>query len=171
MAKDYNIEKTAGRCVACEKQLEPDEGFVATVCDGGEELLRNDFCLGCWQKNPRENAPELLGTWHTRVPRPQEKKKLLVDNEVLINLFERLDGAEESAKINFRFVLTLILMRKKLLVYDRSEKKQKDDREEEVWVLHFRGSEESHHVLDPHMDEEKIAQVSSQLGQIMEGEL
>lgn len=168
MAKEYNISKTDGRCSVCEKQLQSGDQYVATVIDAGEELQRVDFCLQCWEKDPREDTPDLLGVWHTQVPKPQEKKKLLVDNDLLINFFERLDGADEPAKVNFRFVLALILMRKKLLVYDRSEKK---DDGTELWSMHFKGSDQKHEVTDPHMDEEKIAQVSQQLGQIMEGEL
>ena len=166
MAKDYNIAKTLGECCRCQKPLAAGEELVATVTEAGEELQRMDFCCGCWDADDRQAAPEILGFWRTRVPRAREKKKLLVDDELLINFFERLDGAEEPAKINFRFVLALVLMRKKLLVYDTSEKQEDGT---DLWSMHFKGSEQKHAVIDPHMDEEKIALVSRQLGQIMEG--
>ena len=67
-----------------------------------------------------------------------------------------------------RFVLALLLMRKKLLVYDRSCTGEDGA---EVWTMHFKGSDQTYQVTDPHMDEEKISQVSQQLGQILEGEL
>ena len=108
----------------------------------------------------------MVGTWRTRIPRPKEKKKLFVDDELLVNFFERLEGALPPEKVNFRFALALILMRKKLLIYDGSNKLP-DGRE--VWAMHLKGGPACE-VLDPRLDEEKIAQVSQQLDEILEGE-
>ncbi len=59
-------------------------------------------------------------------------------------------------------------MRKKLLVYDRMERGEDGT---ETWEMHLRGNPQGHRVIDPKMDEDKIAEVSTQLGQILEGEL
>ena len=169
MGKDYNISRTLGQCTGCEKALAPGEAFVATVRSGPEELLREDYCTDCWPaKGPSDDAADMLGTWRSRMAKAQEKKKRFVDDELLINFFERLEGAEDAGKIQFRFVLALLLMRKKILVYDRSAK---GDDGQDVWTMHFKGAEQTYQVIDPHMDEEKISEVSQQLGQILEGEL
>lgn len=172
MSKQYDISRTIGQCQACEKPLEPGEEFFAIVVEGDQakdegELLRRDFCIECWEKR-QDDQSALLALWRTRVPQPQEKKKLFVDDELLKDFFTRLDGADDEAKITFRFVLALVLMRKKLLVYDRAET---DADGQETWSMHFKGSEDKHLVIDPQMDEDKIADVSRQLGAIMEGEL
>jgi hypothetical protein len=167
MAKDYDIAKTGGRCAACERELAPGEAFLATVREGGEGLVRYDYCPACADKLPPDE-PEVLAVWRSKVPQPQQKRRLLVDDDVLVSFFERLAGAEEEAKVNFRFVLALILMRKKLLIYDRL-RRESDGRE--VWLMHFRGQEQPHEVLDPKLDDERIAEVSGQLGQVMEVEL
>ncbi len=164
MAKEYDISKTAGRCAECDRELAPGEEFVATVIEAGDEFRRQDYCCTCWDARTRDETA-LFGVWRSHVPRPQEKKKLFVDDEVIAGFFERLDDAEEPAKINFRFVLALVLMRKKLLIYDRMRKEADGG---EVWLMHFRGDEKTREVIDPHMDEEKIADVSRQLNQIME---
>ena len=168
MAKDYNITKTLGQCRRCEKQLAPDDEIVATVREGDGEFHREDYCPGCWDGQEQPDSDELFGVWRTRVPRPEEKKKLLVDDDLIVNFFERLEGSETLARLSYRFVLALVLMRKKKLIYDRTKK---TDDGQDVWLMHFRGSDQVHEVLDPHMDEEKIAEVSQQLGEIMEGEL
>lgn len=168
MAKEYNIDKTAGQCVACEKPIAPGQELMATVAEGEEELLRQDYCLECWQADPQDDSPALLGVWRTRVPTPKEKTRLLVDDELLVNFFQRLEGTDVPARINFRFVLALVLMRKRLLVYDRGKK---HDDGTETWTMHLRGDQTEYAVTDPNMDEEKIAVVSRQLGEIMEGEL
>ena len=167
MAKEFNISKTSGSCSACRKQMQPGEELVTTVKEVNEEFVREDFCTDCWKPQPgREEA--LVGSWRTRVPQPQEKKRLLVDDAILVNLFERLAGTDQPAKINFRYVLALVLWRKKLLAYDRMERRPDGA---EVWKMHFKGSDQVQEVIDPKMDDLKIAEVSGQLGQIMEGEV
>lgn len=170
MAKDFKISKAQGLCRQTGEPIEPGEEFVALVRDAGEELLREDYSLAGWQQlaeqDPAE-APDVLGVWRTRMPSPEEKKKLLVDDSLLMNLFDRLEGAEEPSRINFRYVLTLVLMRKKLLVYESA---LPTDDGREVWTLRVRGQDRRVEVLDPGLDEESIADVTSQLGQIMEGD-
>ena len=167
MAKEYDIDKAAGACGQCGRQLRPGENLIATVKEAGEELKREDFCETCWAGGDRDESA-LLAVWWSKVPEPQQKKRMLVDDDVIIGFFERLAEAEEPAKVNFRFILALVLMRKKLLVYERM-RKEGDGRE--VWLMHFRGDERIHEVTDPHMTDEKIAEVSQQLNQIMEVEM
>jgi hypothetical protein len=178
MAKDYDIAKTQGQCSACEKELLPDEEYVATLVeaapDAEEEFERCDYCTACWQargegdENAEAEADGTYCVWQSRLPQPQEKKKLFIDDELLINFFQRLEGDDEPGRINFRFVLALILMRKRLLIYDRMTR---NDDGTETWAMRLKGADEAHEVLNPQMDEEKITAVSEQLGQILEGEL
>ena len=165
MAKDYDITKTDGACCVCQKNLAPGQEFVATVREEDEQFQRADYCLDCWQDQPDEGV---LGTWRCHVPMPTEKRKLFVDDDLLMSFFERLAEADSDAKIAFRYVLALVLMRKKLLIYGHSDRQ---DDGTEVWHMRFRGSDQDHSVIDPKMDQQKIAEVSSQLGQILEAEL
>ncbi len=172
MAKEYPIPKPDGVCSACEGQIEPETEFVAIVREVGGELQRQNYCAACWaeatEQTPAKQQSDVLGVWHTRLPKPEEKKKMFVDDELLMNFFQRLEGTQDDAKINFRFVLTLVLMRKKLLVYEGS---CTTDDGVETWKMRRKGSDETYEVTDPHMDEEKISQVSHQLGDILETNL
>lgn len=109
-----------------------------------------------------------LAAWRTRVPQPKEKKKLFIDDELLLNFFQRLEGVEDPAKRDFRFVLALILMRKKLVNYD-SSKPLPDGGEE--WIVRCRGSETTYAVYNPELTEDRIVEVSEKLSDILEGEL
>lgn len=166
--KDYEISKTAGACCRCRKELAADEEFVATVTDAQKELQREDFCLACWQEAQGQDQPQVLGHWQSRMRSPAEKKKLFVDDNLLINFFERLADAQEPSKINFRFVLALVLMRKKLLIYDGSETSPEG---QDLWTMRLRQTQQTYRVVDPHMDEDKIAEVSRHLGEILEADL
>ena len=180
MAKEYNITKTTGRCRACGKEMAPGDAFVATVReapapvegedDSDDQFAREDYCLTCWDAAAEavEGQSDVFGIWRSRVPRPKEKRKTFVDDEVLIGFLERLEGAEEEAKVQFRFVLALILMRKKRLIYERSAPGG-DGRD--VWTMRLRGTDSTCEVIDPQLNDEKIADLSHQLGVILEGEL
>lgn len=168
MHKEYDISKTSGLCCLCGKELSPGEQFVATVKYAGEELHREDFCTDCWDGKAEEDAPDVLGIWEARLAKPKEKKKLFVDDELLIDFFQRLEGACEPLKVDLRFVLALVLMRKKLLVYD-SSRKLSDGRD--LWTMHFKGGGQTSEVVDPHLDEQRIADLSRELGEILEAEL
>jgi len=171
MPKDYNIRKTSGRCSLCEKPLEPGTEFTATVTEESEELIRRDFCDDCRGRLDDIDGGAILCIWRTVVRRPEARKKLLVSDGLLVNLFERLGDTDEAARIKFRYVVALILMRKKLLVYDRMDT---DEEGREVWSMHFRGAEANddsqHLVIDPQLTEDQIAEVSMNLGEIMEGD-
>ena len=168
MAKDYNISKTRGLCVACEEELAVGQEFMATVQEVDGEFQRHDYCLKCWIDKHETEPPDALALWRTHVPEAEEKKKLFVDDGLLIDFFERLGGSTDDAKVSFRYVLALVLMRKRLLIYDRNER---GDDGAEVWLMHLKGNDRTCRVIDPKMDEEMIVEVSGQIGQILEGEL
>lgn len=170
MAREYQISRLTGRCSACGKELAPGSDFVASILPAaaGEEFHRQDHCPPCWESRAKESGGASLAEWRSRVPQKEEKKKLFVDDEVLIQFFSRLGSEDDAARRCFRFVLALVLMRKKLLVYDRLERLEGG---RDAWRMHFRRGGEPATVIDPHMDAEGISRASLQLGEVLEGEL
>jgi hypothetical protein len=86
---------------------------------------------------------------------------------MLMAFFERLEKETEREKINFRFVLALILMRKRRLKYDSS--KTEDDKE--IWRLRITGEKEFVEVTKPKLDDEQVKQLTSQMGEILQTDL
>ena len=165
MAREYDIAKASGVCSACERELVVEEEFVVALFDTAEGFRREDFCKPCWEGRPDE-AAKAFSVWQSRIPKPDEPKKPVINNNILVEFFEKLDGHDEPAKINFRFVLALMLMRKKLLIYDGSD----SEGEREVWTMHFRSEQAPVKVIRPELDEQQIAEVGSQLGALFEVE-
>ncbi len=169
MAKEFNIARTAGQCVQCERTLETAEPYMVVVVTERELLLRRDWCLACWDDPQREPVDNPFGQWRTQVPAKEEKKKVFVDDDLLLNFFHRLADDAEPSRQNFRFVITLVLMRKRLLNYERTIKA---DDGTQSWLLKQRGRPgELLEVLDPQLDEDQIADLSEQLSGILQGEL
>jgi hypothetical protein len=162
----YSLARPLGKCSVCDRVIPPGEKFFAAVRDGAAGLERVDISTDCWETFDR--AP-LLAFWQTVMPAANAAKaKIFVDDTVLCDLFARLgDSAQDAAKLNFRFVLGLILMRKRLLVYEST----RVDGQQEIWTVRFKGKEETIDLLNPRLNEEQIAEVGGQLGQILSGDL
>src|SRR5205085_5595681 len=126
---------------------------------------RLDITLDAW---PTFDRAEIIGFWQTVMPQPDQKKKVFVDDQVLADVFERLANTSEPAKLNFRFVLGLILMRKRLIVYESS---RTDDTGREVWQVRFKGRDDRLDLVNPKLDEQQVVEVSQQLSEILNVEL
>ncbi len=160
---DWEIKKTLGQCSGTDRGFEVGEEFIAALVQMEEGLQRRDFCIDYWD----EHQPEVYCFWRTKMADPEEKKKLFIDNEMLMAFFDRLAEETDPEKINFRFVLTLILMRKRKLKYDSS---QIDDEGAEVWTLKVTGEDRFGKVVNPHLTEDQIEGLTSQMGQILQAD-
>lgn len=160
----YQLGRPAGLCAVTGRQIQPGEKFHAALKETPAGFERIEVCCEAWSDFPKEN---LLASWQTTMPTGEVKKKVFLDDEVLLDLFERLTDASEPAKVNFRFVLGLILMRKRLLVYEETRL----DAGQEYWSVRRRGQEKRIDMLNPKLDEQQITEVSQQLSQILNEEL
>lgn len=160
----WAVPRTTGLCIVSGRQIAPGEKFMAGVRETVAGIERIDVSLDCW---PQADKTDLLASWQTVMPRAEEKKKLLVDDEVLCTLFERLADATEPAKMNFRFVLALVLMRKRLVIYDQTRHEEGRD----IWVVRMRGRQDTMELIDPKLNAEQTLEVSQLMGQILNEEL
>lgn len=161
---EWEINKPLGQCCGSGEKIEYGEEYFAALVQTDEGLQRRDFCADYWQSE----KPSVFCYWKTKLPDPGHKKQLFVDDEMLMAFFERLERESEQEKINFRFVLTLILMRKRRLKYDST--KTEDGRE--IWRLRVVGGDKQFvEVVNPHLDEEQIEQLTAQMGQILQTDL
>jgi hypothetical protein len=160
---EWEIEKPVGNCSGTGRKIEYGEEYFGALVEAGQGLVRRDFCADYWQSQ----KPEVFCYWKTKLPQPGQKKAQFIDDDMLMAFFNRLAEETEQEKINFRFVLALILMRKRRLKYDSSEIQN----DKETWRLRITGDKEIVTVLNPHLDEEQIEQLSSQISEILQTDL
>jgi len=160
---EWEIDKPLGQCCGTGKKIGYGEEYFAALVETEGGLARRDFCADYW----RQQKPDVFCYWKTRLPRPDEKKHIFVDDEMLMAFFERLEKETEQEKINFRFVLALILMRKRRLKYDSS----KIEGDKGIWRLRIAGEKEFVEVTNPNLDDEQIKQLTSQIGEILQTDL
>ena len=163
---DWEINKPLGQCFGSGRRIEHGQEYFGALVVAEEGLQRRDFCAEYWLSE----KPDVFCHWKTRLPEPGQKKQLFVDDQMLMSFFERLARETDQEKIDFRFVLTLILMRKRLLKY--SESRTEDGKE--IWRLRIPGDKSAEgvvEVVNPHLDAEQIEQLSSQMGEILHTDL
>ncbi|MGA2916481.1 MAG: hypothetical protein ABSE89_10690 [Sedimentisphaerales bacterium] len=159
---EWEIHKPLGTCAGSGKKIEPGEEYIAALVEVAGGFERKDYCIEHWTAN----KPAVYCYWKSQMAKDDKKKKIFVDNDMLLAFFERLAAETDEEKINFRFVLTLVLMRKRLVKYDSSEKIDG----KEMWTVRITGRDEKAQVLNPQLTEDKIEQLSQQLGQILQVE-
>lgn len=159
----WQVERGGGKCTGTDSEFEQGQEYYAALIEKDDGFERCDFSCEYWQ----EHKPKVFCFWKTRVPHKDQRKKLFVDDGILINMFERLENETETLRVNFRFVLALILMRKRLLKYEDTEK----DQDKEIWKMRFVRESKIHKVVNPQLDDEQIEKVSQELSSILQGEL
>ena len=202
----YDIQRPTGVCAATGRELAPGETVYTALIDppaedrseeqrkandktsGGGELpmLRIDVSAQAWEDSDYR-PPHLFGFWRTEVPEPNEKKKLLVGDAAIQELMLSMEDATEDKQLAFRYVLALILLRKKLLRHDGIDRREQEESSgggpvQDYWQFtpkldiakgHFGkwNPDAKFEVLDPHITEDEIAGVTEQLGQVLELDL
>jgi hypothetical protein len=160
--QDWEIARPLGECSATGRQIAPGEEYYAALVETPEGFRRMDYCADYWEKN----QPGVYCYWKSRYPQEGGKKRVFIDDEMLMGFFDRLEGENEPGKLNFRFVLAMVLMRKKKLKYD-SSRSESDD---EIWRLRVTGADRFVDVLNPHLGEEQIEELTSQIGEILQAD-
>jgi len=158
---EFEIVKTVGRCSVCGRAFEEGEIFHTVVFETPQGYERQDVSDECWQGPP----PDAVCHFRTRLPRKERPPKTFVDDEVLLEFFRRMSGEDEARKLRFRFVLSLILMRKRLLKYEQTIRRG----QEEFWEMRLVKDRSLHRVLHPPMNDAEIEELTRELSVILQG--
>jgi hypothetical protein len=125
-----------------------------------------DFSEAGWNSPARPKG--VIAFWKATVPEPGEKKRGFVDDQTLLDLFERLGGDDRIHRVRFRFVLMLLLVRKKLLRVTGTS----SEGGVETWHVLPKGAVEGESplaVTNPKLDEAAMKEVTDQLGEVLDG--
>jgi hypothetical protein len=159
---DWQLPSRSEACKTCGRAFEVGETFRATLYDSPAGFERCDFCLTC--RPTTQAAP--LGAWKTRRPQPSAPKSQPFDREAIYRLFQQLEESEDPARVRFRFVLALLLWRKRVLRFVQSQ----SARGGEIWHYTDLAGKLEYRVLRPELDEQQIAELSQQLERVLGGE-
>lgn len=158
---EYEIQPLSLRCAQSGRELKPGEFYYSVLSESPEGFSRNDYSAEAWT-GPRDGA---IGFWRSKVPESTGKKHAqLVDDSVILEFFNRLSGEQEAYKINFRYILALLLVRKKVLKLVGVAR----DSDREVLVLRLPATGEQHRVVNPELTEEQLNAVQTEVERVLQ---
>ena len=106
------LPRSSGVCAASGRVLASGESYWTSITIENGSFVRREYADDAWNERLKEQA---FSFWRAAVPLPdQPTRPRLADNEVILEFFKRLENREEQEELNFRYVLGLLLTRKKI---------------------------------------------------------
>jgi hypothetical protein len=105
---DYEFQHSTRSCSATGRQFAPGETYYSALLAEGAELKRYDYAADAW-RGPPEAA---IGWWQSQVPGRGPGRKRWAPNDVMLQFWDEL--AKEPDKWDMRYVLTLLLIRRRV---------------------------------------------------------
>lgn len=167
MDREFKLDASSHKCHKCQRVLAVGEEYFSAVTETQEEdrLVRHDFCPACWGPE----AAAYFSFWKTRIPEPEARDDhgpRLIDMGRLMQLFEHLADAADVQAQRFRYVLSLVLLRKRRLKIVES-RRLAGGRGEEL-TLREPGTQRQHIVTCPSVTEDEIRSVADRLREILD---
>jgi hypothetical protein len=159
MMLEYDIQRCSRRCAATERELADGETCYSVLVSEGGGVVRRDYSAEAWA-GPPENA---IGWWKATVADPSKGRPHWAPNDVMLSYFERL--LEDPAAEDARYVLALLLVRRRLL---RLESSQRDAAGRETLVLYCPRNEAEYRVAESVPSPERAAAIQQQLAELLQ---
>ncbi len=157
---EWEIKKGSNGCVLCNKGFSEEEEYYSALFDESNAFARKDFCTSCWN---RDNQEGFFSFWKTKVPKKNKPAQTLINSEILLDMFVRLAGHDQVHQRNFRYVLALYLIRKKIFKL-KSLKRQEG---EEIITLSYPKDDREFSVANPNLTEEEIAAITIEMNHLL----
>lgn len=157
---DYPTQSSARLCAATGRALKPGEKYFGVLAFDGDRLVRRDFSPEGWTGPPAG----AFGHWAGRVPANADaSRRLPIDDEMLLECFRRLSGEPEAAQQQFRYVVSLLLMRRKRFRFEDVVKNDGGD----TLILRDARTGERIEVADPGLNDEQMSSMERDVYQML----
>lgn len=158
---EWYINKGSKVCFLCDRTFVEEEVFyLSALYDENNAFIRKDFCVECWDK---KGEGDLFSFWRTKIPKKPETVQRYANIDVFYDLFNKLENENDVSRVNFRYVLSLYLMRKKVLKLKTSHKSNGN----EYLVLHNVKEGKDTEVLKPQLSKEEVLAVTDEIGKLV----
>ena len=161
----YDIVRKEEVCAATGRSFAPGDAQVAVLVEtpGNETLTRVIYSVEAWESGARPEPPaRVFGFWRRSAGEEKKSADPVMSPEELFDLFEQLGEADQPRQVSFRYMLALLLMRKRRLVYEGAV-----PGDPTRFRVKARPGGHEFEVMDPKLDEAAIAEATEELGRVM----
>lgn len=154
---EFNVRPPGRNCSISGRAFRLGESCWSVLVEKGGEIVRQDIAEECWQ-GPPDGA---IGHWRCPASAAPESQRLKLDAESLFEYFLQLEESPNVVQRQYRYVLALLLLRKRRLVLE--EVVELDDRP----AMRLVGSagEGPFDVAEEELTEDEIGRLQQQLFQ------
>ena len=156
---NYQLQATSRHCVRTGRELEPGDRFYSVLYDRGAAFVREDCSVEAWQGPPAD----AFSFWQGRIPEGNQPRRIQVDESLLIDCMVRLAGETTPQKINFRYVLALLLMRRKRLKFEEVVSVEG----QEHLSLRCTKTRKVYRVLNPQLSDAQMVEVQEEVQNVL----
>ena len=158
MQADWEIKSRAHTCARTGKEFQPGEFFYTLLVRAGDGFSREDLCEEAWQSRNENILP--FSFWRSKYEPPAPPRPEPMPHDDVEGLLRRLVAENEPAYQNVRYILALMLERKRLL---RPVESQDDD----MLVYEHIATGETIVLTNPHLSFEQIPAVQREVSDLL----
>jgi hypothetical protein len=155
---EYQIQANTRRCAALGREMLPGEQFFSVLLDQGGKLERRDYSSEGWTGPPTGT----FSFWSGRIPM-QDNRRLPIDDEMLVDCLARLESEADPAKVNFRYVVALLLMRRRRFRFEEA----KTVFGREILSLRCTRTQQLYEIVNPRLSEDAMAAVQEEVFKVL----
>jgi hypothetical protein len=156
---EYQIQPNTRRCTATGRELRPGEKYYTVLREDGDHWVRQDYSAEAWPGPPAG----AFSFWSGRVPAPESSQRPRFDDDTLLDCFNRLEGDLEPRKLSFRYVVALLLLRRKRFKFERTSFAEGCER----LCLRCMRTGNQYQVIDPRLSESELGKVQEDVFQAL----
>jgi hypothetical protein len=170
----WTFASRTNTCMVCQKSLVVGDTHCSALYQQQADLIRRDYCEKCWAES---RVPGHYGFWRGVIPEPEkvEKKKRRLDASInidtLFDILKEMPDDPDPAKRRFRFVLSLMVMRRKKLKLLQivRRKSVSGDADEDFLVMQTtgRGAKQRFEIADVKMSEAEMISAQDEVGRLL----
>lgn len=157
---EFAIQGPTRRCVASGRALMAGERYYGVLTEEDGKFVRRDYAAESWGGPP----PDAIAHWAGRIPATDAPRKPTFNDGLLLDCFDHLAGSADPGRVNFRYVVALLLMRRKRLKFEDARRNPDGS---SVLVVRDARNGARHEVPDPKLTEAEIAAVQDEVFRVL----
>lgn len=166
---DWKIKSRSGVCSHTERAFEDEEPFYTCIFDDPESdgFIRRDFSVDSWNELSDTLEPRPFSFWKSVYKEKKEvKKEEAMKQNSVEAMLHRMIEEDEPATENARFILALMLERKKILIpteVNRTETRT-------LLFYEHRDTGSVYIVTDPELKLDEIGKIQEEVSELLAAE-
>ena len=158
MQADWDIKSRSHRCSQTGEEFQEGEYFYTLLVRDAEGFRREDLSEAAWKERNENIQP--FSFWKTKYEPPAQRPPEAVPRDDAEGLLRRLIEENDPAHHNTRYILALMLERKRLL-------RPMESQDKDMLVYEHIASGDTFVLTNPHLSLEQIPNVQREVSALL----